>query len=265
MTAIDPERTAMNMRKVFVSILILVSLAASQSISQADDTMTHQPDFPVVSDFHQLDENWWMTFPTQFKKRFEDREVVFWRPGFTVWASVWKNDDDKSVADRFDWFRSRADTSAFDESIDADSSSLHYSYRLNENRETGIVYVLYGFVFKDHGHLQVAFYFDREGDLDMARSIFESIDEYGYSFVTNHITVDGRMVGYMYREEPDRPGDSGWRFFSGEETQNYVDDSENTKIRSVNTITKYDPSIVPYLNSPIGSAFGKQDGQFVPE
>jgi hypothetical protein len=88
---------------------------------------------------------------------------------------------------------------------------------------------------------------------------------YGACFATDHITVDGKKVGYMYREEPDRPEDSGWRFFSGEESQEYVDDLENTAIYDVNTIANYDPSIIPYLDSPPGSAFGRRGDDFVPE
>lgn len=227
--------------------------------------MTLNPDFQVVSDFHQLDDDWWITFPKQFNKRFEDSEVVFWHSGFTIWASVWNNDDGKSIQERLDWFRSRADASAFDEAESTDGSPARYSYRLNESRQKGVVYALYGFVFKDRGHLQIAFYFDQENDLNMARSLFESIDGYGYCFATNRIAVDGRKVGYMYREEPDRPGDSGWRFFSGDETQDYVDDPDNTETRSVNTIASFDPSIIPYLDSPAGSALGKQGKEFVPE
>ena len=88
---------------------------------------------------------------------------------------------------------------------------------------------------------------------------------YGSCFATDHITVDGKNVGYMYREKPSDKVDSGWRFFSGEETQEYVDDPGNTMIYDVNTIANYDPSIIPYLESPIGSAFGRKGSEFIPE
>ncbi len=88
---------------------------------------------------------------------------------------------------------------------------------------------------------------------------------YGACFATDHITVDGKRVGYMYHEEPDRPEDSGWRFFSGEETQAYVDDLDNTMIYDVNTIANYDPAIVPFLDAPPGSAYGREGETFVAE
>jgi hypothetical protein len=80
----------------------------------------------------------------------------------------------------------------------------------------------------------------------------------GGCFATDHITVDGRKVGYMYREEPDFQDDSGWRFFSGKESQDYLDDPANTMIYEVNTIANYDPSIIPLLDSAVGSAFERR-------
>ena len=87
----------------------------------------------------------------------------------------------------------------------------------------------------------------------------------GECLATDHITVDGKKIGYMYREEPDRPEDSGWRFFSGEETQDYVDDPSHIEIYDVNTIANYDSDIIPYLESPFGSAFGRQGDTFIAE
>lgn len=69
----------------------------------------------------------------------------------------------------------------------------------------------------------------------------------------------------MYREEPDGAYDSGWRFFSGEETQEYVDDPNNIMVYDVNTIANYDPAIIPYLDSPYGSAFRRRGNDFAPE
>jgi hypothetical protein len=63
----------------------------------------------------------------------------------------------------------------------------------------------------------------------------------------------------MYREEPDFAEDSGWRFFSGKEDQEYVDKPENTMIYDVNTIANYDPAIIPYLDMKIGTELERND------
>ena len=86
----------------------------------------------------------------------------------------------------------------------------------------------------------------------------------GGCFATDMITVDGHRVGYMYREQPDDGPDGGWRFFSGKETQEYVDDPNHTMLYDVNTIANYDPEIIPFLAAPCGSTFERDDlGRFV--
>jgi hypothetical protein len=64
----------------------------------------------------------------------------------------------------------------------------------------------------------------------------------------------------MYRESPRDLIDSGWHFFSGEESQEYAAEPGNFAIYDVNTIANYDPSIIAYLDAPIGSAFGRGEG-----
>ena len=83
--------------------------------------------------------------------------------------------------------------------------------------------------------------------------IVDLIGNRGACFATDKITVDGLPVGWMYREEPSDKVDNGWRFFSGTEDQDYVDNPENTCIFNTNTIANYDPTIIPYLDFPIGS------------
>lgn len=78
---------------------------------------------------------------------------------------------------------------------------------------------------------------------------------------TDKITVDGIKVGYMYREEPvDQYPDTGWRFFAGNETQEYIDDVRNSSIYKVNTIANYDSAIIPYLDLPFGVALERIEG-----
>ena len=54
---------------------------------------------------------------------------------------------------------------------------------------------------------------------------------------------------------------------SGEEDQEFADSPNNWVIYEVNTICNYDSAIIPYLNSDIGSAFGRDLGAeyFQPE
>ncbi|MFN8389716.1 MAG: DUF2185 domain-containing protein [Bdellovibrionota bacterium] len=80
---------------------------------------------------------------------------------------------------------------------------------------------------------------------------------HGACIATDKITVDGFPVRFMYREEGEQPGDSGWRFLSGLENDDYMNVVENHGVYDVNTIANYDPTIIPYLDSPVGSVFEK--------
>lgn len=82
----------------------------------------------------------------------------------------------------------------------------------------------------------------------------------GACIATDRITVDGKPVGYMYREEPQNDLDSGWRFFSGDEDQQYMDNPAHHSIYDVNTIANYDPSVIPCLDAAVGMAFEKLPG-----
>jgi hypothetical protein len=87
----------------------------------------------------------------------------------------------------------------------------------------------------------------------------------GSCIASDDITVGGKPVGYMYREDPDGDVDSGWRFFSGVESQDFVDDASNFEVYDVNTIANYDRDIVALLDSPPGSAFERTSvGTFAP-
>lgn len=83
------------------------------------------------------------------------------------------------------------------------------------------------------------------------------VEGYGACFATIKITVEGYPIRFMYREEPDNDIDSGWRFMSGFESDEYMNDPDNIEIYDVNTIANYDQTIIPLLDEPVGSAFEK--------
>jgi hypothetical protein len=82
----------------------------------------------------------------------------------------------------------------------------------------------------------------------------------GYCLVSDKITVDGMKVGFMYREKPEEKDDSGWRFLSGTETEEYMDDENNTMIFDVNVVANYDEAIIPYLKSKVGTELERIEG-----
>ena len=90
-----------------------------------------------------------------------------------------------------------------------------------------------------------------------SEEIMPLVHGYGACFATDKITVEGYPVRFMYREEPDNDVDSGWRFMSGFESDEYMDNPDNHGIYDLNTIANYDPSIITLLDSDIGSVYEK--------
>ena len=70
-------------------------------------------------------------------------------------------------------------------------------------------------------------------------------------------------VGFLYREAPVFENDSGWRIFSGDETDEYTDNPDNFSIVSLSAITADNPDIAPMLTQAEGSAWElNEDGEF---
>lgn len=83
--------------------------------------------------------------------------------------------------------------------------------------------------------------------------INQLLPDIGFALATDKITVDGNKVDYMIREDSDRKEDSGWIFYGGGETQDYIDDPNNTSVYHLNTIANYDPEIIEFLTYPPGT------------
>lgn len=78
---------------------------------------------------------------------------------------------------------------------------------------------------------------------------------------TDKILVEGKPVGYLYREDPaeNMPGDSGWRFFAGTEDEDYLSNPDNSGVYALNTLCNCSPDILPLLSAPVGSAYFRDE------
>ena len=81
---------------------------------------------------------------------------------------------------------------------------------------------------------------------------------FGYVLATKMLVDGRRRVRFMSREKPDDPQDSGWRFFCGDEDNEYVSDPDHIGVYDVNTILEFDDSIVPYLKCPVNTALERE-------
>jgi hypothetical protein len=131
------------------------------------------PHFPVVTGNYQLTPIWTIYLPLNFNRRIEDESVVLWRLGITVYSRSWRNDRDEAIEAGLARLKAQISPDAFELQEEQTSASCRFSYRLVEDG----VNALYGFVITRSDYMQVAVYFDDESDIDMARTMFDSITD----------------------------------------------------------------------------------------
>lgn len=92
-----------------------------------------------------------------------------------------------------------------------------------------------------------------------------NINELQRCIVSNHILKDGLSVGFCYREEMNvNFNDSGWRFFAGDETPEYMKNPNNAEVVTLREIIEIDCDVLKLLDAPINRAFARDDnGNFV--
>ena len=88
---------------------------------------------------------------------------------------------------------------------------------------------------------------------------FDNFPPIGGLMVSKKVVDENIKPRFMYREKRTRPEDSGWRIFTGFETDEYINNPENIGIYNPSTILKIDPSIENILLKGIGSVYEKKD------
>ena len=85
-------------------------------------------------------------------------------------------------------------------------------------------------------------------------------------FITNRVLNGEATARYVYREAPDSENDSGWRITAGDETDEYMDDPENSAYVSLGAVLRRDDSIRSLLDTPAPCAYWRNTAneQFEP-
>ncbi|MDO5073029.1 MAG: DUF2185 domain-containing protein [Neisseria animaloris] len=82
----------------------------------------------------------------------------------------------------------------------------------------------------------------------------------GRCIASKTITENGEPVGFMYRESAVFDNDSGWRFFSGNETDEYTQDPDNFTVCNLSDITRHHPVTGDFIGQTEGTAW-EADGK----
>ena len=138
-------------------------------------SMQLHPDFPIIEGQYQMTTEWSMNLPSKFNRRFEEDDLVIWKPGFTIWTQIWGNDKDESAEARLEWIKQDTSPDAFNSVTESSNGILRYAYRLEEKAEDGRQAAFYGFSIGATSHVQIAIYFDSPADLSIAEGIWRSL------------------------------------------------------------------------------------------
>jgi hypothetical protein len=166
-----------------LSLLILLALAgyaedkSESKPSESTPTVQLHSEFPVVEARYQMTKDWSVDLPTRFNRRFEESDLVIWKPGFTIWTTVWNNDKSESPDERLAWIRDDSSPDAFDAVTETSSGLLRYSYRLKEESDDDRLPAFFCYAIGKDGHVQMAIYFDSPDGLDTAQAIWRSLTE----------------------------------------------------------------------------------------
>lgn len=104
---------------------------------------------------------------------------------------------------------------------------------------------------------------DRRGDNYSIVVKWNCCRKMGFALASKELVEKKMKVRYMYREKPDNEADSGWRFFTGNEKDEYVDNPDNIAVYDMSTIAQIDPDIIPLLDSRYGISFERENGNGV--
>lgn len=67
-------------------------------------------------------------------------------------------------------------------------------------------------------------------------------------------------IRFAFRENPENRDDSGWRFYSGYEDEEFESDSSNYKICPLDGILDMQPDLKAVIDSPAGTAWEMSPG-----
>lgn len=99
-------------------------------------------------------------------------------------------------------------------------------------------------------------------NLDFEEAEENIVEKYIHRCIVSHrVLYQGEKIRFMYRQEglgelQQGIHDTGWVFTAGSESSAYLNDPENLDMVSLGAILNRDESILPFLEAPVGSAFG---------
>ncbi|MDO4480674.1 MAG: DUF2185 domain-containing protein [Erysipelotrichaceae bacterium] len=75
----------------------------------------------------------------------------------------------------------------------------------------------------------------------------------GGVIITKSIYQRTSKLKWLFREESVNPSDNGWRAIGDNDTQEYIDNPENSMIVDFNTLANIEPAVLLVYDMPVGT------------
>lgn len=79
------------------------------------------------------------------------------------------------------------------------------------------------------------------------------IENAGGVIITKSIYEETSKLKWLFREESVNPSDNGWRAMGDTDTQEYIDNPENSMVVDFNTLSNIEPAVLAVYDMPIGT------------
>ena len=79
------------------------------------------------------------------------------------------------------------------------------------------------------------------------------------AIVSKKVREGGWKIGYGMREKPTRETDSGWWFCVGDESDDYVNNTDNLELWAIGSVLMYDQALNEFITAPYGTAIIRVD------
>ncbi len=73
------------------------------------------------------------------------------------------------------------------------------------------------------------------------------------------VLESGRQACWAYREGSERPEDSGWRLYRGDEDEAFMEDAGNIRICNIYWLADRDPTLLQIFRADVGCAFERAE------
>jgi len=168
----------MTIRIIMLIVMLLIpGCSGTQGPISAGQPETLDPDYHVITGTYRMEQNWSIDLSYRFNKRIEKDYLVIWKPGFKIQISFTDNDRSEKTEKRLTRIKEKVPSQAFDVQTDRENEIVRFAYRIIAKKGGSNIQEFHGFVIGDDSHVEMAFSFERESDLETARGIWLSVKE----------------------------------------------------------------------------------------